>query len=78
MSTLKFFSVFLTHPATLYFDDVRLEGDGLPQFDGLRAFAFGPSTAGVFAGGVSGWPAGSDFRRDAGIHKDLRDVLIVR
>jgi hypothetical protein len=50
MSTLKFFTIFLTHPATLYFDDVRLEGDGLPKFDGLRAFAFGPSTAGTFAG----------------------------
>jgi hypothetical protein len=50
---LKFFTIFLS-PAekaqSLYFDNARLEGDGLPQVEGLRAFDFGPSKSAVYAG----------------------------
>ena len=52
LSTLKLVSLF-TGPGrrtTLYFDNVRLEGTGLPAVPGLRAFDFGPRMAPVYPG----------------------------
>ncbi len=37
-------------PVTLFFDNVRLEGSGLPAVEGLRAFDFGPPGAAVYPG----------------------------
>ncbi|MBA3708770.1 MAG: hypothetical protein H0W83_08135 [Planctomycetes bacterium] len=58
MSTLRLFSIFVGQPGdgkprTLYFDDARLEGTGLPEVAGLRAFDFGPAGSGVFPGFTS-------------------------
>lgn len=54
-STLKQFSIFLhphklAQPVVLFFDNVRLEGTGLPKVEGLTAFDFGPSSSAVFPG----------------------------
>jgi hypothetical protein len=40
----------LGKPLTLFFDNVRLEGSGLPAVEGLRAFDFGPPGAAVYPG----------------------------
>ena len=37
-------------PLTLFFDNVRLEGSGLPAVEGLKAFSFGPPGAAVYPG----------------------------
>ncbi len=37
-------------PLTLFFDNVRLEGSGLPAVEGLKAFRFGPPGAAVYPG----------------------------
>jgi len=52
---LAFFVIFLhphnkKEPLLLYIDNIRLEADRLPKFDGLHAFDFGPSTSPVFPG----------------------------
>ncbi|HUV39510.1 MAG TPA: glycoside hydrolase domain-containing protein, partial [Planctomycetota bacterium] len=53
VSQLRLFSIFM-HPRkdkqVLYFDNLRLEGSGLPKVDGLRAFDFGPSKSAVYPG----------------------------
>ncbi|MCW8129318.1 MAG: hypothetical protein KIS92_02950 [Planctomycetota bacterium] len=52
---LRFLVVFMHphtrgKPVTLFVDRVRLENDGLPKVEGLRAFDFGPAVSGVFPG----------------------------
>ena len=37
-------------PLTLYFDNVRLEGSGLPKVEGLLAFDFGPPGTPIYPG----------------------------
>jgi len=53
VATLKLVSLF-TFPSgrkhVLYFDNVRLEGTGLPVVPGLRAFDFGPAMSPVYPG----------------------------
>ncbi len=67
VGSLKLFSFFM-HPSktpyVLYFDNVRLEGSGLPKVEGLRAFDFGPSKSAVYPGfeGVSEQTAWSPQR----------------
>ena len=58
LATLKYFAFFMhpsKQPYVLYFDNIRLEGSGLPMVEGLRAFDFGPSKSAVYPGfeGVS-------------------------
>jgi len=53
--SLTFLKFFLCpnsrkEPTVLYFDDPRLEGDGLPGVEGLHAFDFGPAKSAVFPG----------------------------
>ncbi|HUW57678.1 MAG TPA: glycoside hydrolase domain-containing protein [Planctomycetota bacterium] len=53
LAQLRLAMVFL-HPrkdtVRLYFDNVRLEGSGLPTVEGLRAFDFGPAKSAVYPG----------------------------
>ncbi|MFC1582225.1 glycoside hydrolase domain-containing protein [Planctomycetota bacterium] len=54
-SQLRFITLFLCphkgpEPIVLYLDNVRLEGHGLPFFEGLKAFDIGPSASAVFPG----------------------------
>jgi lysophospholipase L1-like esterase len=39
-----------SQPTTLYFDNIRLEGSGLPKVAGLRAIDFGPPGSPVYPG----------------------------
>jgi hypothetical protein len=53
LATLRLVAIWISpvgKPLTLYFDNVRLEGSGLPKVDGLLAIDFGPAGAPVFAG----------------------------
>jgi hypothetical protein len=52
LATLKLVSFFTGpgKPTTLYFDNVRLEGTGLPIVPGLLAFDFGPTGSPVYPG----------------------------
>jgi hypothetical protein len=52
LNTLRLVAVYFAtqQPTTLYFDNVRLEGSGLPAVEGLRAFAFGPVHFPVYPG----------------------------
>ncbi|MGH7144035.1 MAG: DUF4402 domain-containing protein [Planctomycetota bacterium] len=58
VKTLKLFNIFVlengkpAQPIVLYFDNVRLEGTGLPTVEGLQAYDFGPSSSAVFPGFV--------------------------
>jgi hypothetical protein len=51
LASLKLVSIFMVprkgEPVKLYFDNVRLEGSGLPKVEGLRALDFGPSKSAV-------------------------------
>ena len=46
--------MFFMHPSkdkyALYFDNIRLEGSGMPAVEGLRAFDFGPAGSAVYPG----------------------------
>ncbi|MFB3892630.1 MAG: glycoside hydrolase domain-containing protein [Phycisphaerae bacterium] len=53
LETLKLVNFWISpvgKPVTLFFDNLRLEGAGLPKVEGLRAFDFGPVGAPVFPG----------------------------
>jgi lysophospholipase L1-like esterase len=53
LGTLKLVSLTMRPaeiPLTLFFDNVRLEGSGLPRVEGLRAFDFGPPGAPLYPG----------------------------
>ena len=55
LATLKLLRVFTgpsASPQTLYFDNIRLTGSGLPDVPGLRAFDFGPRMSPVYPGFV--------------------------
>lgn len=53
LDTIRLVNVWIApvgKPLTLFFDNVRLEGSGLPKVEGLRAFDFGPPGAPVYPG----------------------------
>ena len=52
VASLKLVTIFLGPGSArkLYFDNVRLEGSGLPQVEGLAAYDFGPPMAPVYPG----------------------------
>ena len=50
---------------TLYFDNVRLKGSGLPKVSGLRALDFGPPGAPVYPG-FEGWTQEMSFSEARG------------
>jgi len=52
VATLKLLRMFTCPgpPSVLYYDNVRLEGAGLPEVEGLRAFDFGPFMSPVYPG----------------------------
>jgi hypothetical protein len=52
-------------PLTLYFDNVRLEGSGLPAVEGLKALDFGPPGAAVYPG-FEGCTHQDSYRDDRG------------
>ena len=52
-------------PLTLFFDNVRLEGSGLPAVEGLRALDFGPPGAAVYPG-FEGCTQQDSYRDDRG------------
>ena len=53
LSTLSLVEIWIApkgKPATLYFDNVRLETSGLPAVEGLRAVDFGPAKSPIYPG----------------------------
>jgi len=53
LNTIKLVNVWVApvgKPLTLFFDNVRLKGSGLPNVEGLRAFDFGPPGAPAYPG----------------------------
>ena len=53
LATIRLVNVWIApagKPLTLFFDNVRLEGSGLPKVEGLKAFDFGPPGAPIYPG----------------------------